>query len=128
MVPEMGHPNGGTALACGFGQPVIALDLQDTVEACKEGFGIRARPTGCIEVNHTGRIFTAPCAVIVGQCPEIASFGFTAPRIQHRGGGFVDYPAGDCAAEMTRLPPDHHDLSRSPQAASRPVPAKRKFL
>lgn len=92
----MGHPNEGTALARGVGQPVIALiavDQQDAAEACQEGFDVCARPTGGIEVNYNGQIFTAPWSVIAGECPELASFGLTAHRIQHRGRGFVDYPA-----------------------------------
>ena len=88
----MGNPNGGAAFARGFGQPVIAwitVDLQDAVKAGEEGFGIFTRPTRGIEVDHTGWVLAAPWPVIACKSPEISCFGFTAPRIQHRGRGFV---------------------------------------
>lgn len=47
--PAMGHPNGGTALARGFGETVVAgvaVDLQNAVEAGQEGFCILARTAG----------------------------------------------------------------------------------
>lgn len=81
--PAMGHPNGIAALARGFGQPVvarIAINLQDTVEAGQEGFGILARAAGSIEVDHSGRIVSAPWPVIAGQRPEISGLCRPAPR------------------------------------------------
>ena len=92
MRPAMRHPNGRAALAGGFGQPVvagIAIDLQDAVEAGEEGFGILARATGGVEVDHAGRVLAAPRPVIAGQRPEVSGLCHTAPRIQHRGSGFI---------------------------------------
>ena len=48
--------------------------------------------------SNTGRIMPIPGPVIAGQCPEVASLGFLAPRIENRRDGFVYYPAGDCVA------------------------------
>lgn len=46
MRPAMRHSDGRTALSREFGQTVVtgvAIDLQNAVKACKEGFGILAR-------------------------------------------------------------------------------------
>ena len=91
-MPAMGQPNGIAALARRFGQPVVAGvtgDLQDTVEAGQEGFGILTRAARGVEVDHAGRIVPAPWSVIAGQGPELSGLCPPAPRIQHRGGGFV---------------------------------------
>ncbi len=42
-----------------------------------------------MEVNHFGRGLAASWSIITGKRPEIACFGFAAPRIQPRGGGFI---------------------------------------
>jgi hypothetical protein len=70
MGPTLRHPNRRATLADGFGQLIIAgvtVNLQDAVEAGKEGFGIIARAAGGVEVNDTGRVFAAPRSVIAGQ-------------------------------------------------------------
>jgi hypothetical protein len=92
MRPAMGHPNGRAAPARGFGQAVVAgvsVDLQDTFKAGEEGFGILARTSRGIEVDHPRRVLAAPRPIIAGQRPEISGLCRPAPRVQNRGGGFV---------------------------------------
>ena len=55
---SMGLVRGCATPARGLGQPVVAgvaIDLQDAVEAVQEGFGILARATGGVEVEHARR-------------------------------------------------------------------------
>jgi len=88
----MGHLNGTTTLARGSGQPIVtlvAINLQDAVKTAPEGFSILAYATWSAEVDHAGRVLTAPWLVIAGQCPQISGFGCSTPRIQHRGDGFI---------------------------------------
>lgn len=85
----MGHPDGFATLARGFGQPIItlvAINLQHAVKTAQDGFGILACATWSV---HAGRDLSAPWPVIAGQCPQISGFGCSTPRIQHRGGGFI---------------------------------------
>lgn len=107
MRPAMRHPNGGAALARGFGQAVvagIAIDLQDAVEARQEGFGILSRATWGVEVDHARRVLTAPWPVVAGQRPEISGLCRPAPGVQHGGGGFI-----------------HEQLARSLQMLGQPI-------
>jgi hypothetical protein len=97
VCPAMRHPNGRAALARGLGQPVVAgvaIDLQDAVEAGQEGFGILARASGGVEVDDAGRVLAAPGPVIAGQGPEVSGLCHAAPRVQHRGGGFIHEQLG----------------------------------
>lgn len=93
----MRHANGRAALARGFGQPIvagIAVDLQDTVEAGQEGFGILTGTTRGVEIDYAGRVLATPGPVVAGQRPEISGLCCPAPRIQHRGGGFIHEQLG----------------------------------
>ena len=103
----MGHLNGRTTLARGLGQAIVAgvtVDLQDAIKAGQEGFGILAPAAGGVKVDHAGRILAAPRSVITGQRPKVACFCHPAPRVQHRGGGFV-----------------HEQLTRSLQMLGQPI-------
>ena len=93
----MRHPKGRAALARGLGQPIVAgitVNLQDAVEAGEDGFGILARAARGVAVDDAGRLLPAPGSIIAGQGPEITGLCHTAPRIEHRGGGFVHEQLG----------------------------------
>jgi hypothetical protein len=44
---------------------------------------------GSIEIDNARRVRAAPTAVIPGQSPEIAGFGFATPRVENRCRGLV---------------------------------------
>jgi len=91
-----------------LGQPIvtaIAVDLQNTFEACKEFLGmypatpvrrrqgIHRMPERGIEIDHPRRILSTPAPVIACQSPEVTGFCSAALRIKDRGRGLVYYPA-----------------------------------
>ena len=80
------------ALAAPAGQSVVssvAVDLEDAVEAVEEVLGMFAAAPGRIEVDHAGRISSAPGAVVAGQGPQPAGLRLAAARIEHRRPGLV---------------------------------------
>ena len=90
----MRHPNGRAALARGLGQPIVArvaVDLQDPVEACEEGFGMLAGATGGVEVDHAGRVIAAPRSVIADQRPEVSENG--SAKVCHGSGVIISLRA-----------------------------------
>jgi len=84
-----------------FCQPVVAtisIDLQDARELFQKFFSMFTATSIRIKTSHARGITPAPTAVITGERPKITGFGLAPSRVQHRGGGFVYYPAGDCVA------------------------------
>ncbi len=71
-----------------FGESVISgitIDPKDALKALQDIHCIGATAPRNIGEDNGGRIFTAPATVTAGQRPEIARFGFTSPRVKHRG-------------------------------------------
>src|SRR6056297_3002566 len=69
MGPAMGDADRVAALAGRACQPVVAgitVELQDPVEAVQERLGVLSAAIGGVEVDHAGRIGTAPAAIVPG--------------------------------------------------------------
>ena len=72
----------------------IAVNLQNAAKTLQDPLGMLPAPTVGIGEDHTWWRGTSPGPVIAGQCPEIPGFGHAAPRIQHRGSGFIHEQLG----------------------------------
>lgn len=86
-----------TALAGGTPQAIVALmavELQDPVEAVQEILGVLPGSIGCIEEDDPRRIGTIPAAIITRQRPEVAGLGPATSGIQNRCGGLVHEQLG----------------------------------
>ena len=93
----MGHADRLTALAGGARQAIvtlIAVELQDPVEAAQDLLRVLPAPVGRVEEDHAGWVVAAPSAVVAGQRPEIPGLGAAAPRIEHRRRGLVHEQLG----------------------------------
>lgn len=72
-----------------MGISAIGIDLDRAVEAVQDFGGVFAFPAGAIIEHDTRGRDAAPAPVIPQDSPEIARLRGAAPRVQHRGGGFV---------------------------------------
>ena len=68
---------------------LVAVQLQDPVEAAQERLGVLAAPVGGIEEDHPGRVDPAPATIVTGQRPKKTRLGPTAPGIEDRRRGLV---------------------------------------
>lgn len=68
----------------------IGIDLDDPVEASQDFIGILALSTGIVMEHYPWRRRAVPAAVVAQHSPEISGFRLAAPRVQHRGRGFLD--------------------------------------
>ena len=90
-------------------QPVItgvAVELQDTVEAQKDLFRVGAGAAGLVGEDDTGRVFSAPSAIIAGQGPEVAGLGSAASGGEDRSRGLIHEQLSG-GLDVFRQPVDH---------------------
>ncbi len=107
--PAMCHADRTAALAGRARQAVVALvavELQDPVEATQEFLRVLSAAVGRIEEDHARRIVSTPGPVVAGQCPEISGLRLAAPWIQHRRRGLVHEQLGR-HLQMLGQPLDH---------------------
>lgn len=86
-----------TALAGGTRQAIVALiavELQDPVEAVQKLLGVLPSSIGCIEEDDPRRIGTIPAAIITRQRPEIPGLGPATSWIEHWCRGFIHEQLG----------------------------------
>jgi hypothetical protein len=81
------HPAEGELDLAPFGKlwiGVVAIDLQDALEAGKMAEQPLGFAVGCIDIGDAGRIETAPRPVVGGIGPELAGLGAPSTGIEHR--------------------------------------------
>lgn len=107
MRPEMRDGDRRGAFPRRARQPVvtgIAVQLQGAIEALQDLFRVLPGAAGSIGEHCTGRVITAPSAVVPGQRPEIPGLCPAAAWVQNRRRGLV-----------------HEQLARSFQVLRQPV-------
>ena len=62
----------------------VTIDLQDSDEAVEMGHRSVAFTVRRIDIGDAGRVLALPWPVISRIGPKLSSFGFAAPRIEHR--------------------------------------------
>lgn len=81
------HPAEGELHLATFGKlwvGIVAIDLQDALEAGEMAEQPLGFAVGCIDVGDAGRIEAAPGPVVGGISPELAGLGAPSTGIEHR--------------------------------------------
>jgi len=84
-----------------------------------------AASPGAVMEHDPRRLRAIPAPIIPQNCPEVASFRLSAPRIQHRSGGFVHVKPGSPGFQQNGHPVDDRRDMRAhpahPVGKNRPV-------
>src|SRR4029453_13140302 len=95
----------------------IAVALHDAGIALEQGDSMRGAATGSVGGDHRWWARcrpspTAPCAIVPGDRPKIATLRPPATGIEHRRPGLVDEDPRRTQHEFAHPSPDRHQLGR----------------